>query len=293
MTRFVYIADTHFGADPMGYQMQPGYADRLREIMAALVRWIRGDGRIDFVLHGGDMVDLATDANIAAAGELFALPAPVYLCLGNHDLTGRDAVVRWLAAGPRFFAGSAYRPAAASYSVRKGDCMLHVAPNHWNDRADYYWDDELTARLDADQVAAITAAAAEHADVLNIICTHSPTLAVPTEQTGCDQFHAPAGAFTDCMLDLARRTGARLILGAHSHANMHVERDGIHVVTVSALVETPMEFKLIEIDAPHLRMTTHSLADMLTFPMDYDPANAFVHGRTCDRQFDDGGEAEA
>ena len=38
MTRFLYIADTHLGAAPMGYRQQPGYPERLGEIVRALRR---------------------------------------------------------------------------------------------------------------------------------------------------------------------------------------------------------------------------------------------------------------
>ena len=103
MTKFIYIADSHVGAGDTGYYQQPRYADRLPELVALLDAWIQQDSGIDFVLHGGDMVDAASVENIRAARAMFQLSVPVYLCLGNHDLTGENAFDLWLAEAPAFF----------------------------------------------------------------------------------------------------------------------------------------------------------------------------------------------
>ena len=101
MTKFLYIADTHLGANPMGYQKQRGYPERLPEILACLRAWLADEGGVDFILHGGDMVDSATADHIREAAEVFRFPVPVYLCLGNHDLTGEGSLDDWLALGAR------------------------------------------------------------------------------------------------------------------------------------------------------------------------------------------------
>ena len=103
MTRFIYLADTHIGAGSGGYIQQPRYVEHMPTLMANLCAWIETDGGIDFVLHGGDMVDHVCEANVRLASELFALPVPVYLCLGNHDMDHPKAVDVWLDAAPEFF----------------------------------------------------------------------------------------------------------------------------------------------------------------------------------------------
>ena len=80
MTRFLYIADTHLGADPMGYQQQRGYPQRLPEILSALCARLDAIHGIDFILHGGDMVDSTTEGHVAAAAKSFDLPVP-----DHHD----------------------------------------------------------------------------------------------------------------------------------------------------------------------------------------------------------------
>ena len=67
--------------------------------------------------------------------------------------------------------------------------------------------------------------------------------------------------------------------------NMHIEKTGIHYVTVSALVESPFEFKLFEMQPDQLSMTTVSLREHMPFTAGYDQEKMFVQGRTVDRSF--------
>ena len=71
MTKFVYIADSHVGAGETGYHQQPRYADRLPELIVLLDAWIQQNSDIDFVLHGGDMVDAVSDCCQAPVDEKF------------------------------------------------------------------------------------------------------------------------------------------------------------------------------------------------------------------------------
>jgi len=67
--------------------------------------------------------------------------------------------------------------------------------------------------------------------------------------------------------------------------NMHIEKSDVHYVTVSALVESPFEFKLFEMQPNQLSMTTISLAEHIPFIAEYDQEKTFVQGRTVDRSF--------
>ena len=279
MTRFIYIADSHFGAAPMEYQMQPGFPEQLTEIVGALREWMLADGRIDFVLHGGDMIDVTTEETIRQAAELFDLPTPVHLCLGNHDATELDAAGRWLALAPQFFGGS------PTYSMESGDCLVHVLPTHWSE-IDHYWEEALTPQLRPEQIEQAVRAAGRRPDAFQVLLTHSPMLGVPAERTGLEyDFHGPPETFVEQLADLIDRCGIRLVLGAHSHVNMRDQYGQAEVLTVSSLAETPFEFKLIEIEGASMHVQTISLADRLSFQADTDPASAWVHGRPEDREF--------
>ena len=282
MTRFIYITDTHLGADPMGYQQQKGYPEKLPEILAALREYLCAKGNVDFVLHGGDMINVATDGNIVAAVASFDFPIPVHLCLGNHDLTVPDALDRWLRLAPDFFCKSG----SPEYSIATEDCIVHVAPNHWEDRP-YYWGNVQNARLSKEQIVYLTEELNTAPHLPHVVLTHSPVYGLPVEQTGFSEpHHSPNRLFTACMTALvARHANVKCVLGAHNHMNMRVVHKGVDFVTVSSLAETPFEFKLFEVTPRSITMSTVSLNNSLNWNGEYDAAKAFVQGRTVDRSF--------
>ncbi len=283
MTRFIYLADTHLGTDALGYQKQQAYPGKAGEIFRALEDWIKADGGIDFILHGGDMADVGTPEAIRRTSEMFQFSLPVYLCLGNHDLTEKESLENWLKLRPELFPGG--RP---EYTIETDDGVIHVVPNHWND-VPYYWPGgENLSRFFPDQLEALDARCRAMAGRTQIILTHSPVFGLPGEQTGFpDPLHPPGDAFTRSVVDLVEaHRDVRCVLGAHNHMNMRIEHGGVHYVTASAFIETPFEFKLFEVGPGCLRMKTLSLADLLSFPTQYNAANAYVQGRECDRAFD-------
>lgn len=281
MTRFLYIADTHLGANPMGYQQQPAYPERLHGILAALKDHMASIGGVDFILHGGDMIDAATDDNIRAAVSAFDLGVPVRLCLGNHDLTVPDAVERWLRLAPGFFVDG-----QPDYTIATNDCVVHVVPNHWCE-IPFYWNDKQEAQFSAAQSEALAQGLGAMPHVPHFILTHSPVHGLPVEQTGlAEPHHAPNLSFTAAMTDLvAWHPSTMCVLGAHNHMNMRVTHGGVEFVTASALVETPFEFKRFEVTPHAVTMSTVSLGAAAGIASAYNPARAYVQGRGVDRAF--------
>lgn len=281
MTRFIFLSDTHLGGTRDAWHQQPFYPERLPELLGYLRDWMAAHAPVDFVLHGGDMVHEATPANLAAAQKLFRLPAPVYLCLGNHDLTGEGALPAWLKTAPEFFPGG-----LPEFCHDAHGCSLYAMPSHWQERP-YSWEDEQTPQFRPDQVRAYNAARAARPGGIDFFCTHSPVMGVPIEQTGLDEpYHAPPQRFvreTVGILERSNRT--RCALGGHSHIHSCVERDGIRFVTTGSFVETPFEFKRFEVGDAEIRMTTHSLHDRVTFDAPVDREKAYVMGRPMDRAF--------
>jgi 3',5'-cyclic-AMP phosphodiesterase len=274
MIRFIYMADSHLGANPMGYQQQPGYAKRMPELVEALSVWMEEHGPIDFIIHGGDMIDDGAEVNICAAAEYFDLAVPVFLCLGNHDEQRLESVESWLSMAPDFF--PAGQPAC---TLDCGDALIHVVPNHWEARP-YYWDEEQTAQFHADQLAELEEALADEPDMPHILCTHSPAYAIPPEQTGlAEPFHVPPQGFTDTVAALAKAHPClKLVLSAHSHINSCQKVGGVRYVTTSSFAETPFEFRVIEIDSGSLKMTTESLLGRVTFDAPIDASKPYVMG---------------
>jgi hypothetical protein len=209
------------------------------------------------------------------------LPVPVYLCLGNHDLTATDAAERWLKLAPRFFGND-----SPVYTVTADHCVVHVIPNHWCD-VPFYWHETADARFTAAQVERLSHDLATAPHLPHIILTHSPVHGLPVEQTGLrEPLHCPDPSFTAQMSAiLAGHKNAKCVLGAHSHMNMRVDHGGVEFVTVSSFVETPFEFKLFEVTPDSMTMSTVSLKDSLDIDAEYNTAKTFVQGRPVDRLF--------
>ena len=285
MTRFVFLTDTHLGAtNGVGYTQQPRYADRLGELVALLDDWIaHQDGAgIDFVLHGGDMVDVVTDRTLAAARGTFDLSVPLYLALGNHDLTAPDSAALWLSEAPLFF------PAGQlAYSLSDADWMLHVLPTQWCE-VPYTWADEQNPHFLPEQLASLEATLAHHPDLVHLVCAHAQVMPVPADQIGRPEpYHAPLRSYQDVVGKLIRRfPQVKAVIGGHNHINTHSFLGGAHVVTASAFTEAPFEFKVFEVSADHLSMETVPLMSRASSRADYNWDKAFVQGRHCDRAFD-------
>ena len=281
MTRFLYIADTHLGANHMGFQQQQGYPEKLPEILSALGRHLAMSGGIDFILHGGDMINATTKETIITAAKTFDLAVPVYLCLGNHDLTTTDAIDLWLRVAPQFFIGG-----TPDYTLVTEDCVIHVTPNHWDDLP-FYWGGVQKPHFSPVQTERLARELSMRPDLPHVILTHSPVFGLPQAQTGLPTpYHCPEASFTAEITALAaKHTHIRCVLGAHNHLNMRLDSGGVEYVTVSSLVETPFEFKLFEVQPQQMKMTTLSLGDALAFDSAYDATKAFVQGRDSDRSF--------
>jgi DNA repair exonuclease SbcCD nuclease subunit len=265
----------------MGYQQQRGYPEMLSKILAALRECLLADSGVDFVLHGGDMIDAASDDNILSAAESFKMPVPVYVCLGNHDLTVSTALERWMDLAPGFFLNG-----SPEYTIKAEHCIVHVVPNHWHDLP-YHWENVQNVHFSEDQIEHLVKNLSIMPHLPHIILTHSPVFGLPVEQTGFSEpFHPPNASFTDTITDLAAKHGnIQCVLGAHNHMNMRVRSEGVEFLTVSSLVETPFEFKLFDVAPDSITMSTVDLAKSLNFDGEYDVTRNFVQGRAIDRSF--------
>jgi DNA repair exonuclease SbcCD nuclease subunit len=281
MTRFVYLSDTHWGIEKPGYTMQDSHPPQLLQLLAKLEEWIVANGPIDFVLHGGDMIDSTSAEHIARAAEHFQLSVPVYLCLGNHDLTRADALDMWLCEAPQFFGVG-----GANFSVETDDALIHIAPNQWGPEP-YFWNGVQEPHFLAEQERFMQEAFAHSSEKMHILSTHSPVCGVPCEQTGYDEpYHSPPRPFAERVGEWARSfPQLSCVLGAHSHINSHIEVEGTHYVTSSSFTEVPFDFKLFAIDDGQMSMQTLNLAERVNFLHSYDYDKTFVQGRAKDRAF--------
>lgn len=285
MTRFIYISDTHVGAPGEGYHQQSCYADRLPELLHHLDTWIQHNAGVDFVLHGGDMVDQVSVASVRTAGTLFTLSVPVYLCLGNHDMTHLNALDIWLREAPDFFPQG-----TLDYTINCDGAKIHVLPNHWCEKP-VYWDwGELRAHFRDEQLRFLKTVTASAIAESHVLCTHSEITAVPTAQTGfTEPFHRPYQPFVETVTAWVQQMPhLRCVLSGHNHINtcVAINESGARAITASGFSETPFEFKVIDLEPGRLAMRTENLFTSCEFTADYDFDKTFVQGRLKDRAFE-------
>lgn len=285
MSGFVYIADSHVGADPIGYYQQVSYTEKVEKVVKGLSDWLHEGHGIDFVLHGGDMIDKTTEDNIEAAVELFAdLPVPVYLCLGNHDLTREGSLKFWLDYGDCFFINN--RPCYCIDGQR--DYVVHVLPSHWCEQLPYFWDlINQKVHYDEEALQELERNLLEHSDKVQFLVTHNPTHGLPVEQTGfTEPYHDPGAEFRAEIMGIVKRHPTlKVVMGAHNHMNLCAQQEGVHFVTVSAFTEVPFEFKHFRIEQGIVGMQTLNVSERIDFKFDYDFNKTYVQGRPVDRKF--------
>jgi DNA repair exonuclease SbcCD nuclease subunit len=296
MTAFIVLTDTHLdpdGVEPVGYHQQPRATLRLPALLAHLDAYIEapsiadtGPSAIDFVLHLGDIVDRATPVALRAVRDAYTLRVPTYLCLGNHDMLvvegGVPASELWLELAPDFFPDR-----QLTSTLEFDDCVLHIVPTQWC-ATPFYWREEQTPHFLPEQIADLEAALVRRPDLPHVLCTHGEVLGVPAAQTGFSApHHPPPAAWTEFILDLVHRyPQLRLILSGHNHINTHQVVEQAHIVTASAFVETPFEFKVVEITRERMAMTTVPLMPQIDIQADYRWDRTFVQGRRRDRGFE-------
>ncbi|MBL4869268.1 MAG: metallophosphoesterase [Pseudomonadales bacterium] len=282
MTKFIYISDTHFGANPMNYHQQEGYPEKLPEIILKLNEFIKNRDDIDFVLHGGDMIDSVSEQTISMASKYFKFDVPIYLCLGNHDLTELNSLDLWLKIAPQYF-NDTNKPI---FTITTKDCLIHVIPNHWEE-IPYYWSETQEAYLSEEQINNLSHELNKSTDFPHIVLTHSPIFGLPTEQTGQEEiYHSPNENFRKTLTSLAQNHKTiKCILGGHNHLNMNLKHENVQYVTASSFSEAPFDFKLFEVSKNSITMETINLADSLDFNIEYNSEKSYVQGRPIDRKF--------
>jgi DNA repair exonuclease SbcCD nuclease subunit len=280
--KFIYIADTHFGGkNTKGFFKQTRYLDKSKELLLCLKNYISEIGGIDFIIHGGDIIDECSAENIQKSIELMdLLECKIYLALGNHDLTVRNSAELWKENAVDFFAGSDNDP--FNFVLNHNGVAFDIRALSWGS-VPMWW------QIDEEQCPYWTSGV--DGELLNdskvkILVTHSPVFGLPVEQTGFDkEIHPPQGDFLGKVLSEVETYGYNIVLGAHNHMNMRVNKDGVEYVTASSFTEAPFEFKLFEIDDNKITMQTLSLADRVSFKYDYDSEASYVQGEEKYRSF--------
>jgi DNA repair exonuclease SbcCD nuclease subunit len=279
MAKFIYITDTHLGGSSATYKQQIPYREKLEDLLILLDEKIKKIGDIDFVVNGGDVIDRHEDALIEKVKQIFKLSKPVYLCLGNHDLTAFGGAEYWLNAVPEFFKDNSLH-----FELVTEDCVFHVLPNHWCED-EYFWEREQSPYFSDRQLERLAEKLESNKCLPHIICTHANIIGVAQEQTGfSEEYHIPNEAFNRTLADLIKSyPQITCVVCAHNHINSINWIDNVPVVSASSFTESPFDFKLFEISNGVLSIKTLNLFDNLPSKVDYNFNKTFVQGRDKDR----------
>ena len=286
MTRFIYLTDTHLGAcNDSGYHTQPRRVNLAEALVEALGRWIdRHD--VDFVLHGGDIVDAATAELIHRSTVLFSrLTVPTYLCLGNHDLMEPGAIEQWRTLHDGMLPGG-----KETFSLRFNEFALYVLAHHYGSTdPPHFWDaeggtDTQRPVLDATQRSEFESYVAR-IDRPVIVAVHAMMNAVPAEQCGAEEDqHAPDRQFHEFFADTARRHGGiRLFLAGHNHVNTIVDQELFVSTTTASFTEGRFDARVITVRDGTIDVQTVSFADNLDEPIEVGREFAGVYGGPAQR----------
>lgn len=288
MTKFIFLSDSHVSmpGGHMAYTQQKSYVHKIKDILLCLDDWIKGEGDIDFVLHGGDMIN-DTNTDISLARDLFNLSVPVYLCLGNHDLTVENGFeLFWLKEAPEFFLDS-----SPNFTIHSGNTLVHVIPNQWETDKPYFWKSSLIPHYLPDQMKELAQKLEKYPNSIHFLTTHTSILGIPTDQTGLHFPYFESGQeFTQKIMGFIKKyPQIRGVFHGHTHLNALVKHKDVNTrfISASAFSESPFEFKVIEVTPSFITMKTYSLMDKVDFKVEYNFNKTFVQGRSIDRSFVD------
>lgn len=281
MVRFLFMTDTHLGSNGKGFQQQPAYPDLIGELLDGIREVLKEEAGIDFILHGGDMVDSCTESNIEQARESFRFEVPLYLSVGNHDLDQPDAKELWLGGAPEFFAHG-----SLDYTVDMGECVLHVMPNQWEPGQLYYWKEAQVPFFTDVQMHDLEAAIGESPDRIHILSVHNPVFGIMPQQTGLDKpIHEVDGDFRRFVLDLMHKyPQLKCVLSGHNHIHSLNWANGGIALSSSSLIETPFEYKIVTVDGSSIRVETHRVPIRDGGRFEYNEKRGYVQGRPQDRE---------
>lgn len=284
-TRFLYITDTHWGARPNeGYAVQPRDPSKADALYQGLRQWLaQQDPPIDFVLHGGDVINDGTPEQIIdATQKLTALGTRVMVCLGNHDLQQAGSMANW-----RKHHQGLLPDESGSFAVTFPDCHLYVLNHHWHSiDPPHFWDQSKPQSpvLDDKQRSDFEAFAV-NADRPIVLAIHAPVQGVVLTQEGKQvELHPPDPAWRQYILSAIDRFDAiKLVLTAHAHINTLGHEKQCVIAGTSAFSETPYEAKLVALDGKQITIQTLVFGDILKVAGDYRPEKAYAQGNDAQR----------
>lgn len=239
--RFAFLTDLHL--------MKDGDLRSAEGIATCLAAVEKLDPRPDFILVGGDLVNLARDLTVAEAERRLDFfikiwndhtSLPAHWTFGNHDLVGTSNPL--VSPGEKHYGKALFQD---RFQLSK----LYYSFNHkgWHfivlDDIAPQPDRTYVGKLFDDELLFLKADLDAHRNTPTIICTHIPVMSLyPTglllAHSSEPQYHLPKNLVctnaNDLLQDLPRHN-VRAILSGHLHHFERIEMNGVQIINSGAV----------------------------------------------------------
>lgn len=232
--KFVQITDSHFSTTTNeASQREVEYSEA---VLKATIKDINGLKGLDFVAFTGDNIDKANSDDLKRFIEIAnKLNVPYYIVIGNHEVFKSQNLNKkqYLEIVSKY--SKSCRTKSPNYVFHKNGIVFVVvdgAKEIIPGPAGYYKKDTL-AWLDK------TLTKYKDDDV--VIMQHFPVV-----EPYYNRSHTTYNV-KDYEDILKKHSNVRAIFSGHYHANAEVQKDGIYHVSTPALIESPHNYKVVEI----------------------------------------------
>lgn len=233
--KFVQITDSHFSNTGTDYSQKE--VGESQDVLKKTIKDINSIKGLDFAVFTGDNIDTANEADL----KLFLsianqLNIPYYVVIGNHEVfKSQNLDKKEYMAVVRKYSKSC-RPKAANYEFsRNGIVFLVVdgAKEVIPGPAGYYKKDTLEW---------LNKELTKYKNNEVVIFQHFPVV-----EPYYNRSHTTYNV-KDYEAVLAGHDNVIAIFSGHYHANAEVKKDGVYHVSTPALIESPHNYKVVEID---------------------------------------------
>lgn len=233
--KFVQITDSHFSATSLDYSQRE--VENSKSILEKTINDINCLKDIDFVAFTGDNIDTANAADLKAFLKIAdGLKFPYYIVIGNHEVFKSQKLdkVEYMRLVRKY--SKAYPAKSANYVFKQGGIVFVVVdgakevipgPSGYYKADTLKWLDKTLKKYKNDDVVIL-----QHFPIVEPYRNRSHTT-----YNICDYENV-----------LKKHSNVKAIFSGHYHANAENKKDGIYHVSTPSLVESPHNYKVVEIN---------------------------------------------
>ena len=233
--KFVQITDSHFST--AGAESSQREVEYSKSVLEKTVKDINSLKGVDFVAFTGDNIDTANPEDLKLfLGIANRLKVPYYVVIGNHEVFKSQKFDKkeYMKIVCKY--SKACRAKSANYVFEKNGIVFVVVdgakevipgPSGYYKKDTLKWLDKKLTKYKNRTV---------------VILQHFPIVEPYRNRT-----HTTYN-ISDYEAVLKKHDNVIAIFSGHYHANAEVKKDGIYHVSTPALIESPYNYKIVEID---------------------------------------------